>query len=74
LDPIAIGDMRIVIDSLIDRGIGVLITDHNIRETLSFVDRAYIIKDGRILMEGSREAIIASPEVRRSYLGAGFSL
>ena len=74
LDPIAIGDMRIVINSLTDRGIGILITDHNIRETLSFVDRAYIIKDGRILMAGSADAVIASPEVRRSYLGAGFSM
>jgi lipopolysaccharide export system ATP-binding protein len=73
LDPIAISDMRIVINSLADRGIGILITDHNIREMLSFVDRAYVIQDGRILMEGSADAVISSPAVRRSYLGAGFS-
>jgi len=73
LDPLAINDMRTAIGMLTDRGIGVLITDHNIRETLRFVDRAYIIESGRILMEGSTSAVIANPEVRRAYLGAGFS-
>jgi lipopolysaccharide export system ATP-binding protein len=74
LDPLGIRDMRSVIDLLKQGGIGVLITDHNIRETLGFVDRAYIIESGRILAEGRAEAIIANPAVRRSYLGSGFSL
>lgn len=74
VDPLGINDMRAAIDVVRGRGIGVLITDHNVRETLEVVDRAYIIVSGRILMEGGAGAIIANPEVRRAYLGAGFSL
>jgi lipopolysaccharide export system ATP-binding protein len=74
LDPLGITDMRAAIGLLTKHGVGVLITDHNIRDTLSFVDRAYIIDSGRILMEGSASEVIANPEVRRAYLGAGFSL
>jgi lipopolysaccharide export system ATP-binding protein len=74
LDPLGINEIRTAIGLLTERGIGVLITDHNIRETLSFVDRAYIIESGRILMEGSTDAVISNSEVRRAYLGANFSL
>jgi lipopolysaccharide export system ATP-binding protein len=74
LDPLAVNDMRVAIKLLTAYGIGVLITDHNVRETLSFIDRAYVIESGRILMEGTADAVIANPEVRRAYLGAGFSL
>jgi lipopolysaccharide export system ATP-binding protein len=59
---------------LTDRGIGVLITDHNVRETLGLVDRAYIIHSGRVLTEGSPAEIIANPDVRRVYLGEDFRL
>jgi lipopolysaccharide export system ATP-binding protein len=74
LDPLGISDMRKIINLVTEREIGVLITDHNVRETLSFVDRAYLIESGRILAEGTPDAIIADPEVRRAYLGTGFSL
>ena len=74
IDPIAIGDIRNMVRQLTARGIGVLITDHNVRETLELIDRALIIHEGRVLMEGAPEEIVASPEVRRFYLGEGFSL
>jgi lipopolysaccharide export system ATP-binding protein len=73
LDPLGIEDMRATVQFLKQRGIGVLITDHNIRETLSFVDRAYIIDSGRILMEGTAESVAASSEVRRAYIGLDFA-
>jgi len=57
-----------------DRGIGVLITDHNVRETLEIIDRAYILHDGKVLMEGSPQEIVANEDVRRVYLGEKFSL
>ena len=63
-----------MVSHLRDRGIGVLITDHNVRETLEIVDRAYIIHDGRVLMEGLPEEIVAHQDVRRVYLGERFSL
>jgi lipopolysaccharide export system ATP-binding protein len=74
IDPIAVGDIRDLVRHLKDRGIGVLITDHNVRETLEIVDRAYILHDGHVLMEGTPEAIVASSDVRRVYLGERFSL
>ncbi|RIA56644.1 LPS export ABC transporter ATP-binding protein [Dichotomicrobium thermohalophilum] len=74
IDPIAIGDIRNLVHHLKDRGIGVLITDHNVRETLELIDRAYIIYEGRVLIEGTPDEIIANDEVRRVYLGDQFSL
>jgi len=74
IDPIAVGDIQALVRQLTARGIGVLITDHNVRETLGLIDRAYIIHSGQVLMEGSPEDIIASPEVRRLYLGEDFRL
>lgn len=74
IDPIAIGDIRDLVLHLTDRGIGVLITDHNVRETLDLVDRAYIIHDGQLLTEGTPDEIIANEDVRRVYLGDDFSL
>ena len=74
IDPIAVSDIRELVGHLKDRGIGVLITDHNVRETLDLVDRAYIIHDGVVLMEGTPEEIVAHTEVRRVYLGDRFSL
>ena len=74
IDPIAVGDIRDLVAHLRDRGIGVLITDHNVRETLEIVDRAYILHDGRVLMEGEPSAIVGNEEVRRVYLGERFSL
>jgi len=74
IDPIAIGDIRDLVSHLKDRGIGVLITDHNVRETLDVIDRAYIIHDGMMLMEGAPNDIVGNEEVRRVYLGDRFSL
>ena len=74
IDPIAVGDIRDLVSHLKDRGIGVLITDHNVRETLDIIDRAYIIHEGRVLMEGPPEEIVAHEDVRRVYLGERFSL
>jgi lipopolysaccharide export system ATP-binding protein len=74
IDPIAVGDIRELVLHLKDRGIGVLITDHNVRETLDIVDRAYILHDGHVLMEGSPEEIVSHEGVRRVYLGERFSL
>lgn len=72
IDPIAIGDIRDLVRHLTDRGIGVLITDHNVRETLEMIDRAYIIHDGRVLMEGTPHEIVSNDDVRRVYLGDMF--
>jgi lipopolysaccharide export system ATP-binding protein len=74
IDPIAVGDIRDLVAHLKDRGIGVLITDHNVRDTLQIVDRAYILHEGRVLMEGAPDEIVANAEVRRVYLGERFSL
>jgi lipopolysaccharide export system ATP-binding protein len=74
IDPIAINDIRELILHLKGRGIGVLITDHNVRETLDIVDRAYILNDGLILTEGKPQEIIEHQDVRRVYLGERFSL
>ncbi len=74
IDPISIADIRDLVKDLKNRGIGVLITDHNVRETLEIVDRAYIIYDGRVLFTGSPAELVADANVRRLYLGEGFSL
>lgn len=74
IDPIAIAEVRQLVAHLKDRGIGVLITDHNVRETLSVIDRAYIIHDGTVLMEGKPSEIVNNKDVRRVYLGEKFSL
>lgn len=74
IDPIAIAEVRDLVKHLKDRGIGVLITDHNVRETLDVIDRAYIIHDGSVLMEGTPRDIVNNEEVRRVYLGEKFSL
>jgi len=74
IDPIAVGDIRDLVSHLKDRGIGVLITDHNVRETLDIIDRAYIIHDGMMLMEGTPSDILGNEEVRRVYLGDRFSM
>jgi len=74
IDPIAVADIRDLVAHLKDRGIGVLITDHNVRETLEIVDRAYILHEGRVLMEGKPSEIVADESVRRVYLGERFSL
>jgi lipopolysaccharide export system ATP-binding protein len=74
IDPIAVGDIRDLIGHLKDRGIGVLITDHNVRETLEIVDRAYILHAGQVLMEGKPAEIVTDADVRRVFLGDRFSL
>jgi len=74
IDPIAVGDIRDLVAHLKDRGIGVLITDHNVRDTLRIVDRAYILHEGRVLMDGAPDEIVSDAEVRRVYLGERFSL
>jgi lipopolysaccharide export system ATP-binding protein len=74
IDPISIADIRALVVQLRDRDIGVLITDHNVRETLEIVDRACIIYDGRVLFEGTPQALVADETVRRVYLGEDFSL
>ena len=73
IDPIAVGDIQQLVRHLTQRGIGVLITDHNVRETLSLVDRAYVIADGHVLTQGKPEEIIANEDVRRVYLGDMFA-
>jgi lipopolysaccharide export system ATP-binding protein len=74
IDPIAVGDIQDLVRHLTNRGIGVLITDHNVRETLGLTDRAYIVYAGEILTEGSPEEIVSDPDVRRLYLGEEFRL
>ena len=74
IDPISIADIRDLVRALKDRGIGVLITDHNVRETLDIVDSACIIYDGQVLFEGAPAALVADPNVRRLYLGESFAL
>ncbi|WP_295042495.1 LPS export ABC transporter ATP-binding protein [uncultured Paracoccus sp.] len=74
VDPIAVGEIRGLVHDLKSRGIGVLITDHNVRETLGIVDRAYILHDGHVLMSGTTDQIVADPKVREVYLGEGFRM
>jgi lipopolysaccharide export system ATP-binding protein len=74
VDPISVAEVQSIVRKLKDRGIGVLITDHNVRETLSIVDRAYLIHQGRVLVSGTPAEIVNNPESRRHYLGDGFKL
>jgi lipopolysaccharide export system ATP-binding protein len=74
IDPIAIGDIQEIVARLTERGIGILITDHNVRETLAITDRAYILHDGKILVSGTASEIAADPKAREIYLGERFSL
>ena len=74
IDPIAVGEIRDLVSLLKHRGLGVLITDHNVRETLEIIDRAYILHDGQVLMEGIPDEVVAHQDVRRVYLGEKFSL
>ena len=74
VDPIAVAEIRALVSHLKERGIGVLITDHNVRETLEIVDRAYILHDGRVLMSGRTEEVVQDENVRRVYLGENFRI
>ena len=74
IDPIAVEDIQTVVARLKQKNIGVLITDHNVRETLELIDRALIIHEGHVLTEGSPQEIVNDPDVRRYYLGESFSL
>ena len=74
VDPISVGDIRHLVADLKKRGIGVLITDHNVRETLEIVDRAYILHDGQVLMSGTADDVVANENVRRVYLGENFKI
>ena len=74
VDPISVGDIRHLVMDLKKRGIGVLITDHNVRETLEIVDRAYILHDGKVLMSGSPDDVVQNENVRRVYLGDNFRI
>ncbi|MGV6804508.1 MAG: LPS export ABC transporter ATP-binding protein [Ruegeria sp.] len=74
VDPISVGDIRHLVADLKKRGIGVLITDHNVRETLEIVDRAYILHDGQVLMSGSPDEVVENENVRRVYLGENFKI
>lgn len=74
IDPIAVGDIRDLVTDLKNRGIGVLITDHNVRETLEIVDRAYILHDGGVLMSGTADEVVRDENVRRVYLGHSFRI
>ncbi len=74
IDPLAVDDIQAIIEGLRNKGIGVLISDHNVRETLQICDRAYLVYDGQIILNGSPEEIVADPGARKVYLGEGFSL
>ena len=74
VDPLAVADLQELIAGLLSRGMGILITDHNVRETLATTDRAYILNDGAVLAAGRSEEVAADPQVRRYYLGEGFQL
>ena len=74
IDPIVVGDLKELVRGLQQRGIGILITDHNVRETLGICDRSYILSDGKVIESGTPSEIAASPIARRFYLGEDFSL
>ena len=74
VDPISVGDIQRIVEHLKNRGIGVLITDHNVRETLGICDRAYILAEGSVLAQGAPDVLLADPDVRRVYLGESFRL
>ena len=74
VDPLAVHDIQQIVRGLRDRGLGIIVTDHNVRETLSIVDRAYLVYDGQILCEGSSEFLVQDETARRLYLGANFKM
>jgi lipopolysaccharide export system ATP-binding protein len=74
IDPIAVGEIRDLVKHLKDRGIGVLITDHNVRDALDVIDRGYILHDGQVMKEGTPTEIVSDRDVRRVYLGEKFTL
>jgi lipopolysaccharide export system ATP-binding protein len=74
VDPISVGEIQRIVKHLKNRGIGVLITDHNVRETLGICDRAYILNEGSVLAQGAPDTLLANPDVRRVYLGETFRL
>ncbi|MEI8218807.1 MAG: ATP-binding cassette domain-containing protein, partial [Elusimicrobiota bacterium] len=74
IDPITVADIQGIIAQLRDRGLGILITDHNVRETLDIIDRAYIIYEGKILLEGNARELLENTEARRVYLGENFRM
>ena len=74
VDPISVGEIQRIVEHLKNRGIGVLITDHNVRETLGICDRAYILNEGSVLAQGAPDTLLANPDVRRVYLGESFRL
>jgi lipopolysaccharide export system ATP-binding protein len=74
IDPVAINDIKYLVSHLKDRNIGILITDHNVRDTLDIIDRAYVIYDGRVLIEGPPKTIVDSDQVREVYLGQTFRM
>jgi len=74
VDPVSVDDIRNLVKALKDRGLGVLITDHNVRETLEIVDRAYILHDGKVLMSGTPQDVVENENVRRVYLGENFKI
>jgi lipopolysaccharide export system ATP-binding protein len=74
IDPLAVDDIQVIIEGLRQKGIGVLISDHNVRETLQICNRAYLVYDGRIILSGSPDEIVADPGARKVYLGEGFTL
>jgi lipopolysaccharide export system ATP-binding protein len=74
VDPIAVNDVQQIVQNLRDAGLAILITDHNVRETLSIVDRAYLIFEGSVITQGSKDFLINDPVARRVYLGEGFQM
>lgn len=74
VDPISVEDIQVIIEHLKDRGIGILITEHNVQETLGICSRAYILNEGRVIAEGSTDSIVENEEVRKVYLGKNFKL
>ena len=74
VDPLAVHDIQEIVRKLRDQGLGVIITDHNVRETLTVVDRAYMVYDGRLLCEGTSEYLVNDPKARELYLGADFRM
>ena len=74
IDPIAVYEVQKIVRRLRDRGLGILITDHNVRETLRLVDRAYVIHQGRVLVEGTAEFLVHDPKARDIYLGPDFNM
>jgi lipopolysaccharide export system ATP-binding protein len=74
IDPITVDDIQKIIKSLKERGLGILITDHNVRETLEIIDRAYIIYEGKILLEGNAKELLDNPKARKVYLGDNFKM